>query len=235
MYQFDDYIAIVDLGLSRKMIIEKLKEINIDLEMVNVILLTHEHSDHLKGADVLLKQYSGRFLTAPKTAKYIKTKYPITFISSGDVINLTAEIKLEVVRASHDAVDPLGFIFHVDNKKIVHLTDSGYIVSENYEKFKGAFSYTIESNYEEQVLIVSDKYPFNTKKRILSDKGHLSNVDCHNFLKENITSDSEFIQFAHLSENNNNPELVSQLNEELNINNKTVLAKDQIIKVELCK
>lgn len=226
---------LVDLGLSRKKIIEKLNEINIDQSMVNVILLTHEHSDHIKGADVLLKSIESRLITSAKTAANIKTEYQIEHVVSGDVIALNQDVKVEIVKASHDAADAIGFIFHAHGEKFIHITDTGYILNENIEKFKGAYSYTIESNYEEEVLIVNDKYPFRIKQRILSEVGHMSNIDCHQFLQDNITANTKFVQFAHLSENNNSPELVAQLNVALPVENKTVLLKDEIIEVNLCK
>ncbi len=203
--------------------------------MVNVILLTHEHSDHIKGVDVLLKSVDSRLITSQGTAASIKTEYDVEHVECGDIIELSDEVKVEIVKASHDAKDAIGFIFHADDEKYIHITDTGYILSENIEKFKGAFSYTIESNYEQEVLIVNDKYPFNVKKRILSEVGHMSNIDCNQFLVDNITENTKYVQFAHLSENNNNPELVAQLNASLNVPNKTVLLKDQIVEVDLCK
>ncbi len=217
------------------MIVEKLKEINIDLSMVNVILLTHEHSDHIKGADVLLKQVDARLITSEGTASNITTEYAVEHVNPGDKLTLNGEVDVEIVKASHDASDAIGFIFHADDEKFVHITDTGYILNENIEKFKGAYSYTIESNYEEEVLIVNDKYPFRIKQRILSEVGHMSNIDCNQFLVDNITDNTKFVQFAHLSENNNNPELVAQLNDKLPVANKTVLLKDEIIEVNLCK
>ncbi len=203
--------------------------------MVNVILLTHEHSDHIKGVDVLLKQVDSRVITSQGTANHIKTEYAVEHVSSGDLITLNDSVTVEVVKASHDASDAIGFIFHADGERFIHITDTGYILNENVEKFKGAYSYTIESNYEEEVLIVNDKYPFRIKQRILSEVGHMSNIDCNQFLESNVTANTKFVQFAHLSENNNNPELVAQLNASLPVDNKTVLLKDEIIEVNLCK
>ncbi len=225
----------MDVGLTRKKVVEKLNEINIDLSMVNVILLTHEHSDHIKGVDVLLKQVDSRVITSAGTANHIKTDYAVEHVESGDIIMLNDSVTVEVVKASHDASDAIGFIFHAAGERFIHITDTGYILNENVEKFKGAYSYTIESNYEEEVLIVNDKYPFRVKQRILSEVGHMSNIDCNQFLENNITENTKFIQFAHLSENNNNPELVAQLNDYLPVDNKTVLLKDEIIEVNLCK
>lgn len=203
--------------------------------MVNVILLTHEHSDHIKGVDVLLKSVDSRVITSSGTASHIKTEYTVEHVVSGDQITLNDSVTVEVVKTSHDAADSIGFIFHADGEKFIHITDTGYILNENIDKFKGAYSYTIESNYEEEVLIVNDKYPFRIKQRILSEVGHMSNIDCNQFLESNITANTKFVQFAHLSENNNNPELVAQLNQSLDVEHKTVLLKDEIIEVNLCK
>ncbi len=203
--------------------------------MVNVILLTHEHIDHIRGAKVFLKSTTARVLCTNGTANQIETNCKIEHINTNMRINLNDELTVEVIKASHDAADAVGFIFHINDQKFVHLTDTGYILRENIEKCKNAYSYTIESNYEEQVLIVNDKYPFKVKQRILSELGHLSNEDCHAFLKENIGNNTKYVQFAHLSENNNSSELVEQLNTSLNIKNKTILAKDEIVVVNLCK
>lgn len=184
--------------------------------------------------NVLLKSYKGDVYTTRETASSIETEYPFNFVETGDVINLPG-VEVEVVKASHDAANCIGFIFYVNDMKLIHITDTGYILNENIEKFRNAHSYTIESNYEEEVLIVNDKYPFKVKQRILGERGHMSNVDCNAFLENNIGDKTSHVQFAHLSEKNNSPELVAQLNTHLPIKNKTVLQKEQLIKVNICK
>ncbi len=140
---------------------------------------------------------------------------------------------IEVFKLSHDANDPVGFIFHFNQEKHLHLTDTGYILNENIDKFKNMHTYLIESNYEDEVLISNPNYPFKTKQRILSDLGHLSNEQCQIFLKSSIGNNTRNILYAHASEQNNADFLIEKANDQLAVNNKVILQKEKIIEVIL--
>lgn len=211
----------VDMGGSCKKITEKLEELDLLPEDIDGILISHEHIDHIKGLEVFLKNTSSYVYTTKKI--YDQFKFEIdNFESVGEEIKI-GDVDIEVVKTSHDSSDSIGFIFKTPHQKIVHLTDLGYINSKMLTRLKGANSYTIESNYEDEMLLANKNYPFQTKKRILSDRGHLSNYACNEYLRELVNDNTKNIFFAHLSMQNNNRDIVLKYNENIKVPNKYVL------------
>ncbi len=102
------------------------------------------------------------------------------------------------------------------------------------QKLKGLNYYLLESNYEEQALLTNPKYPFNIKKRINSDLGHLSNKQANQYLKELTTENTKMIFFGHLSDKNNDYDLVQIINENISNIEKYILFKDKVFE-KICK
>ncbi len=115
----------------------------------------------------------------------------------------------------------------------MHITDTGYLSSSVLDKINNKHTYIMESNYEDELIMTNPNYPFYTKQRIMSDRGHLSNIDCNRYLKEITGSNTKNIFFAHLSVQNNQHDLVLKHNESLCVDNKFILSKDQIHTFEL--
>lgn len=221
--------------MSSKQIIERLNEIGIGLEEINAIFLTHEHSDHIKGLKVLSSKVECFVHATKETVSSLEVKCEINIIEENAVIEINENLKVYTIKTSHDANNSIGYKFVFKDKEIVHITDTGYITNSIMEKTNDAFAYIIESNYEDSVLMVNDKYPFNVKKRILSDEGHLSNKQCNDYLLEIIGNTTKHIIFAHLSENNNAHDLVREIHGNIAVESKVILSKSEIVKVELCK
>ncbi len=137
-------------------------------------------------------------------------------------------IDFKRIDTSHDAADSMGLIIKHGIEKLVHITDSGYLRQDILEDITNAHTYLIESNYDYDILIESEKYPFMTKKRIMSDHGHLSNIQCNEYLQKIIGPATQNILYAHLSPNNNEPEIVAELNENID-KNKMILSQDEIV------
>jgi phosphoribosyl 1,2-cyclic phosphodiesterase len=141
-----------------------------------------------------------------------------------DYFFVTEKIKLgstyiDYIKTSHDANDSRGYIFEEDNTSVVYITDTGYINTKYYPKLENKSLYIMESNHDIE-LLMNGRYPYPLKQRILGDKGHLSNKDSAYYLSKLIGNDTKRIILAHLSEENNTPDLAYQtLNEVLkNIN-----------------
>ncbi len=220
----------VDMGITNKCVLERLKQINIDPEAIDVIFVTHEHIDHIKGLKVFLKKYQPTIITREKTYNALGHE-----ISDVEFINehyTHQGIDFEVIKTSHDAADSIGFIMKTPQQKLVHLTDTGYLRQEHLNKIANADFYLIESNYEYEQLISNERYPFLTRQRIMSDEGHLSNEQCSDYLAEIVGERTKKIAFAHLSENNNTKDDVLKWNEQLQVD-KYVLAKEEIVSIEL--
>ncbi len=230
MYEAEDFNFLVDIGLTSKRIIEKLTEINIDPSRIDVIFITHEHTDHIKGLQVFLKKYPCKVVMRAKT--YQSLNYQIENIILIEDEYQYGNITFKRIDTSHDAADSMGLIINEHTEKIVHITDSGYLREDVLEAIEDAHTYLIESNYDYDILIESEKYPFMTKKRIMSDHGHLSNIQCNDYLQRIVGPKTKNVLFAHLSPNNNEPEIVATLNENIDTN-KLILSQDEIVSCQL--
>ena len=129
------------------------------------------------------------------------------------------DLKIEVIKTSHDTEDSVGYIINDNNKSVVYITDTGYINQKYYKILSNRNIYIFESNHDIEMLN-NGSYPFEIRKRILSDKGHLSNYDSAKYLAKFIGPDTKKIILAHLSEENNTTELaLSTLSDRLNKEN----------------
>lgn len=218
---------LIDCGNTCKYICNKLENININPKDIDAILISHTHVDHIKGLQVFLHKYNTKvYLTE-------KMQPELQFVENYHLINEQTlkikDIQVDIIKTSHDASDSHGFILSNNNKSAVYITDTGYINIKYHEMLKNKNLYIFESNHDVEMLNNS-KYPFHLRKRILSDKGHLSNYDSAKYLSEFIGSNTKYVLLAHLSEENNTYELAYEtLLDRLNICGKHV---DNIIVAE---
>lgn len=220
---------LIDAGNTCKYIINKLNEYNIDPTTIDAILITHTHSDHIKGLPVLLKKINPCVYITEKMYPYLEYLENYHIINDS-IINIKDMI-IEVIKTSHDTEDSVGYIINnKDNKSIVYITDTGYINQKYFHTLKNRDIYIMESNHDIEMLNNSS-YPFATRQRILSDKGHLSNYDSAKYLSNFIGDKTKYILLAHLSEENNTKELAyntltDRLNKE-NINFGNIIITNQ--------
>ena len=198
---------LIDAGNTSKYILEKLNQYEINPQEIDAIFITHTHIDHVKGLKVLLKTINPCVYITEKMRKeleYINNFY----IMDKETIELK-DMSIEVIKTSHDTEDSVGYIINNEDKSIVYITDTGYINQKYYDALKNKDIYIMESNHDVEMLNNSS-YPFATRKRILSDKGHLSNYDSAKYLSNFIGDKTKYILLAHLSEENNTKELAYQ-------------------------
>ena len=195
---------LIDFGNTCKYVKEKMDELNVDLKELDAILITHTHDDHVKGLKVFQKKYHTKIFIAQKMLKEIPYIENYEIIDSNKIT--IKDIEVEVIKTSHDAEDPRGYIINNGGKSIVYITDTGYINQKYYNTLKNRDIYILESNHDIE-LLSNGPYPFKLRQRILGDKGHLSNYDCSRYLSEFIGKKTKYIVLAHLSEENNTKEL----------------------------
>ncbi len=197
---------LIDVGFSYKYIKEKLEEIKIDPKEIDYLLLTHEHTDHIYGLNVFLKRVKPLLLVKEKlyNTLYEEHEYnKVQFLEEEQDID---GIKITILQLSHDAVDPVGFLMESNEESIVYIADTGYINHKLLPKIKNKTYYLIESNHDTELLI-NGPYPPHLQRRILSDKGHLSNEFCGTYLSKIIGNKTKKIILIHLSETNNDPKI----------------------------
>lgn len=195
---------LIDAGNSCKYIINKLQEHDINPEEIDAILITHTHVDHIKGLPVLLHHINPCVYITEKMHPYME------YLENYNIIKKSPfqikDILVEVIKTSHDTEDSVGYIVNNENKSIVYITDTGYINQRYFDILKNRDIYIMESNHDIDLLNHSS-YPFATRQRILSDKGHLSNYDSAKYLAKFIGAKTKYVLLAHLSEENNTKEL----------------------------
>jgi phosphoribosyl 1,2-cyclic phosphodiesterase len=205
---------LIDAGISATSIRKFLKNIDISMQTIMGVLITHNHIDHIRGLEVLTRKNSLPAFTTGKIWKSILT--PKTKITSDCIreIPLQQEFHLagfdiEAFPVHHDAPETIGFQITFGEKKITVATDLGHICETAAPYIQAANLLVIESNYDEQML-ENGRYPHFLKARIRSDHGHLGNHQTSAFLADNISDNLRHICLAHLSKNNNTPEMVLQ-------------------------
>ena len=195
---------LIDCGNSSKYINNRLNELNVDPKEIDAILITHVHSDHVKGLQIFLKHINPVIYMTEKMYPYLDYVDNYKFIDS-ETFDIK-DIKVEVIKTSHDAEDSVGYIISHKDKSVVYVTDTGYINRKYYDKLANRDVYIFESNHDVEMLN-NGSYPFHLRQRILSDKGHLSNYDSAKYLAQFIGPNTKKIILAHLSEENNTEEL----------------------------
>jgi phosphoribosyl 1,2-cyclic phosphodiesterase len=206
---------------------------DIPMQTIMGVLITHNHIDHIKGLEVLTRKNNLPAFTTHKIWKSILT--PHKKISPDCIREIPLKQKfhlagfdIEAFPVCHDAPETIGFHICTEDKKITIATDLGHICQTAAPYIKAANLLVIESNYDEQML-VNGKYPHFLKSRIQSDHGHLGNHQTSAFLADNISDNLSIICLAHLSKNNNTPEKVLQTLRQIFLERGTILNGQQRI------
>ncbi len=197
---------LLDLGPTCSYIENKLKEISVDPNEITGIIISHTHSDHINGLKVFVKKYNPTLFLSEKMLKDINKIFNVdNYVLVDDDFSI-GDINISIIKTSHDASDSNGYILENNNKSVVYVTDTGYINQKNHKKLQNKNVYVFESNYDVEMLM-NGSYPYYLKQRILSDRGHLSNKDSAYYLSKFIGENTKKVILAHLSQENNDPEI----------------------------
>lgn len=203
---------LVDAGVSCQKISKALDELGSSLNSIDGILISHEHSDHIKGLEVISKKFGVPIYATKKTwaaMQNLKVADELKrfFVPEEDF--MIGDIKVLAFSIPHDATEPCGFSLFNETKKITIATDIGHLDEELIKKMYASDILLIESNYDRDTLLCGP-YPYMLKKRIQSDVGHLSNEMTGKAVKELYENGVSNIILGHLSKENNFPELAYQ-------------------------
>lgn len=200
---------LIDIGLSCKKLEQGLEALDINPKALDGVLITHEHSDHIKGLGVLSRKHKIPIYATKKTWNAIIQSNKLGKIDvslyneiiPNSYFNIN-DIEITAFNIPHDAIDPVCYNFISNNKKISIATDLGCYNDYIIENLKGSHILFLESNHDKRMLEVGN-YPYYLKRRILSDVGHLSNDMAGNLIRELIHEDLAYVLLGHLSKENN--------------------------------
>lgn len=206
--------VLVDTGVSAKRIGQALDERDIDPRSIKAVLVTHEHTDHVTGLRVLCKRYGWPVLASTGTLDALAQSDRVTaqqrlYAVSPDVSFAIGDMKITPFATPHDSSESLGFRIDTPDRSMAVATDMGYMMPEVMDYLRGCQLLHIESNHD-PMMLNNGPYPYSLKKRILSDLGHLSNDACAAVLPELVQAGATRIALAHISRENNTPELAER-------------------------
>lgn len=211
----EETIILLDAGIAGISINTALKTIELSYHAMDGLLLTHEHIDHVRSSNSIMK-YSKHceMFCSSGTWDSISGKIQDMYHDRVNIVEknqtfMVGDIEVTTFALSHDAAEPISYSFSKGGKKISVITDTGKMTKEMDEVITDSDVLVIESNHEVNVLLYG-RYPYLVKRRILSDVGHLSNESCGEaivrFLKNQTHNKIPYVLLAHLSQENNTPE-----------------------------
>jgi len=222
---------LIDAGLGKKEIMRRFEALGRSRpERIDAILITHEHSDHSTGlAQMARESRCPAYLTEP-THREILKMFPdgpfqkmerIEYIRPGERFEI-GDIEISPFVIPHDAIDPIGYTFRSKGTKVALATDLGYMPEHVKQHLRESDFLILESNHDLEMLKVGP-YPWYIKQRVMSRTGHLSNTVVSDFLSDTDVFDglARHLVLAHLSEQNNTPDL-AQITAEQALASRTV-------------
>lgn len=199
--------VLVDAGMPGRAIVSALEDVGADPKKLAGIVVTHEHSDHIKGIGVISRKFDipvyaneGTWKAMAPMIGDIAMRNIRTFVTGQNFY--IGDIDLTPFPISHDAAEPVGYSFFAKGARLVYMTDTGHITKALQETAAGADLLFLESNHDIDML-KNGPYPYLLKKRILSEKGHLSNAAAGDMLTSLYTTGVRRVILAHLSRENN--------------------------------
>jgi phosphoribosyl 1,2-cyclic phosphodiesterase len=208
---------LVDAGLGKRDTLARLAALQIDVDRLDGILISHEHTDHCGGLPQALALWKAPLFVTDATFDALQRILPDTFgkrlagresIAPGQRFTI-GDIEVSAFAIPHDAADPIGFTFRSNGSKLALVTDLGYMPNHVKVHLRDADCLILESNHDLDMLKVGP-YPWVVKQRVLSRTGHLSNLAVSEYLSdpEGFDARARFLVLAHISQENNNPDLV---------------------------
>jgi len=203
---------LVDGGLSARQLVLRLAERGVAPEQLDGVLLTHEHTDHICGLEVLSRKFDVPVFCNRLTAEALRCNGLLDrhrnwrIFATGSEFSIY-DITVQTFPVPHDAVDPIGFAFYAGSSGLGFITDLGYATKMIIERLRQVQTLVIETNHDEKLLQNDAHRPWPVKQRIQSRHGHLSNAAAATVIEELLSGKIERVVLGHLSRDCNTPEL----------------------------
>lgn len=203
--------VLVDAGLPGREIDARLRSIGVDVQKLMAIVVSHEHGDHMSGVGVLARKVKCPVWLTRGTFEAARRKFKgrerLRFFDNDQEFEI-GDLQFQPFAISHDAADPVNFVVGDGQSKLGIATDMGVVSRLAFERLLTSNMVILESNYDREMLMTGP-YPWSLKQRIQGTHGHLDNSDASETLGRLIDNGLEQVVLAHLSEENNRPDLAT--------------------------
>lgn len=203
---------LIDAGISCKEVVKRMTRLGLSMDKVKAVVISHEHSDHIKGLEVLARKF--RLPVYITRSTYRQSRL---FLDPERIYSFSAYEAVEIGNLrvipfpkSHDCADGHSFVVSGEGVNIGVFTDIGRVCPHVTDNFQQCHAVYLETNYDEDMLRES-AYPWHLKKRISGGEGHLSNRQALDLFLKCRPDYLSHLFLSHLSENNNSPQLVHRL------------------------
>jgi len=212
LLEFGTTRLLLDAGLSAKRLATHLQEIGVDPREITAVLLSHEHEDHTRGAELFSRRHGTPVACCWETLEAMD-RSPSHFtewtsLIPGETLDL-GDARVLPFPVPHDAAKPVGFVIEGEGLRVGMVTDLGHATTLVLERLRGCEVLMIESNHDDQMLM-DGPYPWHLKQRVSGRLGHLSNHEAAEMLRHTAAENCRGVVLAHLSEKNNTPALARQ-------------------------
>ena len=197
---------LIDAGISCRRITQSLAALSLTLDDLDGILITHEHVDHVRALGTLQKKHAVPLYASFGTAAALDYPAPYLHAFAADETFTIKDLQIRSFRTSHDAKESVGYRIESSDGSLAVLTDTGFITDDAHDAALGADMLLLESNHD-VIMLKNGSYPYYLKQRILGECGHLSNEAAAEFAVECVRAGTSDILLAHLSDENNSPQL----------------------------
>ena len=210
LLSWDGVHLLIDMGVSCRRICQALADQGLRPEDLAAVLITHEHTDHISGLATYIKKYRTHILATPGTARQLHYRLagiaPLLWTVPIGEEARWGDVSVRLFPTSHDCAESAAFRFDTPDGSLGYLTDTGFIPQETGEGLLGADLLVLESNHDVDMLLAGP-YPYQLKRRVLGDQGHLSNDAAAGYAADSVQAGTQAVILAHLSHENNFPAL----------------------------
>src|SRR3954467_12336462 len=205
---------LVDGGLSARQVVLRLEQCGVTPEQLDGVVITHEHTDHICGLEVLCHRFDLPIYCNRLTAEALRSSDLAERCRNWRLFATGAEfsicdITVQTFPVPHDAVDPMGFVFQAGSGSLGFITDLGYVTKLITERLRSVQTLVVETNHDEKLLQNDPHRPWPVKQRIQSRHGHLSNSAAAAVITQLLSGKIARVVLGHLSQDCNSPDLAA--------------------------